>query len=117
MPIVTGKRERWRVRAAHAGLILLIVVTLFPLAAVVSISLRPGNFATGSLIPERISFEHLANPEHEPSNLDSAQHVPVEHPAIAAEHLLFSDPAAALERFPHQLGEVGVVRHLRDSLS
>jgi maltose/maltodextrin transport system permease protein len=58
MPIVTGKRERWRVRAAHAGLIVLIAITLFPLLAVVSISLRPGNFATGSLIPERISFEH-----------------------------------------------------------
>jgi maltose/maltodextrin transport system permease protein len=35
-----------------------IVVTLFPLFAVVSISLRPGNFSTGSLIPDHISFEH-----------------------------------------------------------
>jgi maltose/maltodextrin transport system permease protein len=31
---------------------------LFPLLAVVSISLRPGNFATGSLIPTEISLEH-----------------------------------------------------------
>ncbi|MCK7500387.1 MAG: hypothetical protein MZW92_66445 [Comamonadaceae bacterium] len=31
---------------------------MFPLLAIVSISLRPGNFATGSLIPEQISFEH-----------------------------------------------------------
>ena len=58
MAIVTGPSARWRVRAAHAGLWLLIAVTLFPLLAVLSISLRPGNFATGSLIPSTISFEH-----------------------------------------------------------
>ena len=58
MPIVTGKRQRWRVIGAHLGLWLLIAITLFPLLAVVSISLRPGNFATGSLIPREISFEH-----------------------------------------------------------
>jgi maltose/maltodextrin transport system permease protein len=58
MPIVTGKSQRWRVFAAHAVLWVLIALTLFPLLAVVSISLRPGNFATGSLIPTTISFEH-----------------------------------------------------------
>ncbi|MDE2081066.1 MAG: maltose ABC transporter permease MalG [Burkholderiales bacterium] len=58
MALVTGKRQRWRVIAAHAGLWALLVVTLFPLLAVVSISLRPGNFATGSLIPRTISLEH-----------------------------------------------------------
>jgi len=58
MAIVTGGRQRWRVWAAHAGLIALIGITLFPLLAVVSISLRPGNFSTGSLIPEHISLEH-----------------------------------------------------------
>jgi maltose/maltodextrin transport system permease protein len=58
MAIVTGGQHRWRVWAAHAGLILLILVTLFPLAAVVSISLRPGNFSNGSLIPAQISLEH-----------------------------------------------------------
>jgi maltose/maltodextrin transport system permease protein len=58
MAIVTGKSQRWRVWAAHAGLCLLIAVTLFPLLAVISISLRPGNFSTGSLIPSEISFEH-----------------------------------------------------------
>ena len=58
MPLVTGKRQRWRVLATHATLWALIAVTLFPLLAIVSISLRPGNFAIGSLIPERISFEH-----------------------------------------------------------
>ena len=58
MAIVTGKSERWRVWAAHAGLCALLALTLFPLLAVLSISLRPGNFATGSLIPATISFEH-----------------------------------------------------------
>ena len=58
MPIVTGNSQRWRVWAAHAGLWLLLALTLFPLLAVISISLRPGNFATGSLIPTTISFEH-----------------------------------------------------------
>ncbi len=58
MAIVTGKAGRWRVIGAHAGLCVLLAFTLFPLLAVISISLRPGNFATGSLIPSTISFEH-----------------------------------------------------------
>ena len=58
MPIVTGKSQRWRVWAAHALLCTLLAFTLFPLLAVISISLRPGNFATGSIIPTQISFEH-----------------------------------------------------------
>jgi maltose/maltodextrin transport system permease protein len=56
--IVTGKSQRWRVFAAHAGLWVLLAFTLFPLLAVISISLRPGNFATGSIIPSTVSFEH-----------------------------------------------------------
>jgi maltose/maltodextrin transport system permease protein len=58
MSIVVSKSERWRVIAAHGFLIVLLLLTLFPLAMVVSISLRPRNFASGSLIPEHISFEH-----------------------------------------------------------
>ena len=58
MPIVSGKSQRWRVWAAHALLCTLLAFTLFPLLAVISISLRPGNFATGSIIPTQISFEH-----------------------------------------------------------
>ncbi len=58
MAIVTGRQHRWRVIAAHAFLWALIALTMFPLLAVVSISLRPGNFATGSLIPAQISLEH-----------------------------------------------------------
>ncbi|HTT11221.1 MAG TPA: maltose ABC transporter permease MalG [Burkholderiaceae bacterium] len=58
MPIVVGKKQRWRVLAAHAGLIVFILLIMFPLLAIVSISVRPGNFATGSLIPSHISLEH-----------------------------------------------------------
>jgi maltose/maltodextrin transport system permease protein len=58
MAIVTGKKQRWRVAAAHLSLWALIAITLFPLLAVISISLRPGNFAIGSLIPTEISLEH-----------------------------------------------------------
>jgi maltose/maltodextrin transport system permease protein len=58
MAIVIDKSQRWRVLAAHLALILLCAAVLFPLLMVVSISLRPGNFATGRLIPEHISLEH-----------------------------------------------------------
>jgi maltose/maltodextrin transport system permease protein len=58
MAIVTGKGQRWRVIGAHAFLWVFIALITFPLLAIVSISLRPGNFATGSLIPDQISFEH-----------------------------------------------------------
>jgi maltose/maltodextrin transport system permease protein len=58
MAIVTGKKQRWRLAAAHLSLWALIAITLFPLLAVISISLRPGNFAIGSLIPTEISLEH-----------------------------------------------------------
>jgi maltose/maltodextrin transport system permease protein len=58
MPIVVSKSERWRVFAAHSFLIAFLLLTLFPLLMVISISLRPGNFASGSLIPEHISLEH-----------------------------------------------------------
>lgn len=58
MAIVTGKSHRWRVLAAHGFLIVFLLFTLFPLAMVISISLRAGNFATTSIIPEQFSLEH-----------------------------------------------------------
>lgn len=58
MPVVTGRSQRHRVWLAHGLLCALVVLTLFPLLAVLSISLRPGNFASGSLIPREISLEH-----------------------------------------------------------
>jgi maltose/maltodextrin transport system permease protein len=58
MALVTGSSQRWRILATHGALWLLIGITLFPLLAVISISLRPGNFATGELIPSQLSLEH-----------------------------------------------------------
>ena len=58
MALVTGRNQRWRVWAAQALLWALIALTLFPLLAIISISLRPGNFATGSLIPSEVSLDH-----------------------------------------------------------
>jgi maltose/maltodextrin transport system permease protein len=58
MAIVKSKNHRWRLLGAHAFLWVLIAITVFPLLAVISISLRPGNFSTGSLIPSEISLEH-----------------------------------------------------------
>ncbi len=58
MAIVTGAAQRWRIVAAHAAMWVLIAIVLFPLLAVISISLRPGNLLGGSLIPAEISFEH-----------------------------------------------------------
>jgi len=58
MPIVVSKSQRWRVLAAHGFLLVFLLFTLFPLAMVISISLRPGNFASGSLLPDHISWEH-----------------------------------------------------------
>jgi len=58
MAIVTGKKQRKRIIAAHVFLWVLIAIMVFPLLAIISISLRPGNFASGSLIPSNISLEH-----------------------------------------------------------
>lgn len=58
MAIVAHRSSRWRVLAAHITVIALIVLTLFPFLVILSISLRPGNFASGSLIPTEISLEH-----------------------------------------------------------
>lgn len=58
MAIVLDKSQRWRVLAAHAFLIGLCAVVVFPFLVVLSVSFRPGNFATGSLIPDTISLEH-----------------------------------------------------------
>jgi maltose/maltodextrin transport system permease protein len=48
----------WKKVAAHAFLLCFIGLILFPFLMVLSISLRPGNFSTGSLIPNPISLEH-----------------------------------------------------------
>ena len=58
MAIVLDKSHRWRVLAAHGFMIGLITLVIFPFLMILSISLRPGNFATGNLIPDTISLEH-----------------------------------------------------------
>jgi len=58
MGVVTGRGYRWRVLAAHAGLVAFIALVMLPLLMILSISLRPGNFASGDVIPKEISLEH-----------------------------------------------------------
>jgi maltose/maltodextrin transport system permease protein len=58
MAIVTDRSNRWRVVLAHIAVIALICMVLFPFLMILSISLRPGNFASGSLIPSEISLDH-----------------------------------------------------------
>ena len=58
MAIVQAKSQRWRLLAAHLFLLCLCAAVVFPFLVVLSVSLRPGNFASGSLIPQSISLEH-----------------------------------------------------------
>jgi maltose/maltodextrin transport system permease protein len=58
MAIVLDKSHRWRVVLAHILIIAFICLIMFPFLMIFSISIRPGNFATGSLIPQTISWEH-----------------------------------------------------------
>lgn len=58
MAMVLDRSHRWRVVAAHVFMVCLIALVIFPFLMILSISLRPGNFASGSLIPDRISLEH-----------------------------------------------------------
>jgi maltose/maltodextrin transport system permease protein len=58
MPLVQPKSQRWRVWLAHIFLLSLCALVIFPFLVVLSVSLRPGNFASGSLIPSHISLEH-----------------------------------------------------------
>ena len=58
MAIVRPRRQRWRLLAAHLFLLALCAVVVFPFLVVLSVSLRPGNFASGTLWPEAVSLEH-----------------------------------------------------------
>ena len=58
MAIVQPRSSRWRLFAAHAFLLSLCVAVVFPFLVVLSVSLRPGNFASGSLMPDAVSLEH-----------------------------------------------------------
>ncbi|AWX13763.1 maltose transporter permease [Mergibacter septicus] len=58
MAMVQPKSTRYRLWATHFLLICFLAIILFPLLMIIGISLRPGNFAIGELIPHQISFEH-----------------------------------------------------------
>ena len=58
MPVVMRSNQRWRVWCTYVALLVFIAFLLFPFLMIVSISLRPGNFAGGHLIPSSISLEH-----------------------------------------------------------
>ncbi|MBK7534511.1 MAG: maltose ABC transporter permease MalG [Myxococcales bacterium] len=58
MAIVRGSSTWWHKPAAHGVLLLFAFFSVFPLLMVISISLRPGNFATGELIPREITLDH-----------------------------------------------------------
>lgn len=60
MAVVLDKSHRWRVVLAHVAIIVFICMIMFPFVMIFSISIRPGNFATGSIIPQTISLEHWA---------------------------------------------------------
>lgn len=55
MAMVQPKSQKLRLLTTHLLLLIFIAAIMFPLLMVIAISLREGNFATGSLIPENIS--------------------------------------------------------------
>ena len=58
MAMVQGQSLKYRVWATHILLWCFLALILFPLLMVVAISLREGNFAIGSIIPDNPSLEH-----------------------------------------------------------
>ena len=58
MTIVLKRSHKWRVVLVHVLMIAFLTLTVAPFLMILSISLRPGNFAGGHLIPQHISFEH-----------------------------------------------------------
>lgn len=56
--LLVGALAIVNLKITHLLLLLFIAAIMFPLLMVVAISLRQGNFATGSLIPEQISWDH-----------------------------------------------------------
>jgi maltose/maltodextrin transport system permease protein len=58
MAIVVSKRQGWRLVSAYVFLVVLCALVVFPFLVVLSVSFRPGNFATGGLIPDTITLDH-----------------------------------------------------------
>lgn len=61
MAMVQPKSQKLRLFTTHLLLLIFIAAIMFPLLMVIAISLREGNFATGSLIPDTISSGTLAS--------------------------------------------------------
>ncbi len=61
MAMVQPKSQKLRLFTTHLLLLIFIAAIMFPLLMVIAISLREGNFATGSLIPDTISSGALAS--------------------------------------------------------
>lgn len=58
MPMVKPKSQKVRLLITHILLLCFVALILFPLLMVLAISLRPGNFATGTIVPDHISWDH-----------------------------------------------------------
>ena len=58
MAMVKPRSQKVRLLVTHLLLLSFLALILFPLLMVFTISLRPGNFATGSLIPDQVSWDH-----------------------------------------------------------
>ncbi|GAB2951225.1 maltose ABC transporter permease MalG [Hafnia psychrotolerans] len=58
MPMVKPQSQKVRLFVTHLLLLCFVALILFPLLMVFAISLRPGNFATGSIIPSQVSWDH-----------------------------------------------------------
>jgi maltose/maltodextrin transport system permease protein len=82
MAIVVGKSERWSIIASHIGIIAFLALILFPFLMIISISLRPGNFASGSLIPDHISLEHWSLALGIPFTEESGKVIPPPFPVM-----------------------------------
>ena len=58
MGMVHSSSQRWRVLGAHAFLLCICATVVLPFWVVFTVSLTPGNFATGALWPSEVSLEH-----------------------------------------------------------
>lgn len=58
MAIVQPKSQKLRLLATHLLLLGFIALIMYPLLMVLAISLRPGNYSIGSLLPEEVSWDH-----------------------------------------------------------
>lgn len=58
MAIVQPRTQKVRLALTHLLLLGFIALIMYPLLMVVAISVRPGNYAIGSLLPDQFSWDH-----------------------------------------------------------